>query len=45
MANMDFNEFMKMVSNMDKKELENKMKQVSDILKNMNNNSSPNNKS
>lgn len=32
MANMNFNELMKMISNMDKKELETKMNQVSQML-------------
>lgn len=32
MANMDFNELMKMISKMDKKELETKMNQVSQML-------------
>lgn len=32
MANIDFNEMMKMISNMDKKELEEKMAQVSKML-------------
>lgn len=34
MSNVNFNELMKMVSNMDKKELEIKMQQVSQMLKN-----------
>lgn len=34
MSNFDFNELMKMVSKMDKKELESKMNQVSNMLKN-----------
>lgn len=33
MANVDFNELMKMISNMDKKELETKMNYVSNMLK------------
>lgn len=33
MSNLDFNELMKMISTMDKKELENKMNQVSNMLK------------
>ena len=33
MSNIDFNELMKMLSNIDKKELENRMNQVSNMLK------------
>lgn len=52
MSNIDFNELMKMLSNMDKKELENRMNQVSnmlkdktpeEILKEMNGNNNPQN--
>ena len=34
MSNLDFNELMKMLSTMDKKELESRMNQVSNMLKN-----------
>lgn len=51
MSDINFNELMKMVSNMDKKELQDKMKEVSkmlnskspeEIIKQMNNNNNNN---
>ena len=39
--NIDFNELMKMISNMDKKELESKMNQVSNMLKSHTNMQTP----